>query len=136
MDADDARAFIRANHRAVLATTRRDGRPQLSPMTVGLDRAGHLVMSTREPALKVRNLRRQPYASVAVLTDGFFGEFVQVEGPVEIVALPDAMDPLIDYYRDISGEHPNWDEYRAAMIEQQRVLVRLRIERVGPNASG
>jgi PPOX class probable F420-dependent enzyme len=136
VDTDEARAFIRANHRAVLATTRRDGRPQLSPMTVGLDAAGRVVMSTRETALKVRNLRREPYASVAVLTDGFFGEFVQVEGPVEIVALPDAMDLLIAYYRDISGEHPNWDEYRAAMIEQQRVLVRLRIDRVGPNASG
>jgi PPOX class probable F420-dependent enzyme len=136
MDADEAREFLRANHHAVLATTRRDGRPQLSPVTVGVDAEGRLVLSTREPAMKVRNLRRDPHAALAVFTDGFYGGWVQVEGRADIVSLPDALEPLVEYYRLISGEHPDWAEYRAAMIAQQRVLVRVSIDRVGPSVSG
>ena len=136
MDADAARDFIRSNHHAVLATTRRDGHPQLSPVTVGVDDEGYAVMSSRETAMKVKNLRRDPRASLCVMNDGFFGEWVQVEGPAEVVALPEAMESLVDYYRQISGEHPDWDDYRAAMERDQRVLVRVTIERAGPNRSG
>lgn len=136
-DAESARAFLRDNHRAVLATTRRDGSPQLSPVTVGVDDDGYAVVSTREPSMKVRNLRRHPHASLCAFTDNFFGQWVQVAGPVEIVSLPEAMDGLIAVYRQAKGEeHPDWDEFRDAMVREQRVLVRIRIDEAGPNQAG
>jgi PPOX class probable F420-dependent enzyme len=133
---DQARAFLADNHWAVLVTRRRDGRPQTSPVTVGLDDDGFAVVSSRETAYKVRNLRRDPWATICVMNDGFMGPWVQVEGTATIVTLPDAMDGLVDYYRRISGEHPDWDDYRAAMERDQRVLVRVAIERAGPDAHG
>ena len=136
MDRDEALEFIRHNHRAVLATTRSDGQPQLSPVAAAVDGAGAAVVSTRETAVKTKNLRRRPFASLLVMNDGFFGPYVQVEGPVEIVSLPEAMDHLVAYYRQVAGEHPDWDEYRAAMITERRVALRLSVERAGPNTSG
>ena len=136
MDRDAALDFIRRHHRAVLATLRADGAPQLSPVTAAVDDDGLVVVSTRETARKTLNLRRDPRAWLVVMTDAFFGEWVQVEGPVEIVPLPAAMDGLVAYYRAVSGEHPDWDEYRAAMDSQRRVLLRLAVERAGPNQSG
>src|SRR3954452_1964542 len=136
MDLDEARAFLRDNHRAVLATTRADGHPQLSPVTVALGDDGRVWISSREPAYKVRNLRRDPHASLCVLNDAFFGHWIQVEGQATIVPLPEAMELLVDYYRRVAGEHPDWDDYRAAMVRDQRVIVRFTIERAGPNASG
>ena len=136
MDRDAALEFIRHNHHAVMATTRSDGGVQMSPVAAGVDRDGFVVVSTRETAVKTKNLRRRPRANLAVLNDRFFGDWVQVEGPVEIIALPDAMEGLVDYYRSLSGEHPNWDEYRAAMESERRVLLRLTVERAGPNVSG
>jgi PPOX class probable F420-dependent enzyme len=136
MDLDRARDFIRTNHRAVLATVRRDGAPQLSPITCSVDDTGAVIVSTRETAAKTKNVRRDPRASLCVLNDGFFGEFVQVEGTVTVVSLPEAMDGLVDYYRSVSGEHPDWDDYRAAMVRDQRVLLRIDITRAGPDFSG
>jgi PPOX class probable F420-dependent enzyme len=136
MDIDAARDFLRSNHQAVLATFRADGRPQLSPVTVTIDAAGRVIISTRETAIKVRNLRRDPRASLAVFTERFYGTWVQVEGNAEIVSLPEALELLVDYYQRTAGEHPNWDEYRAAMVEQRRVLIRFVIERAGPSVSG
>jgi PPOX class probable F420-dependent enzyme len=136
VDIDQARTFLRDNHRAVLVTKRKDGHPQTSPITVGLDDEGHAVISSRETAYKVRNLRRDPYATVCVMNDAFMGAWVQVEGPVAIISLPDAMDGLVEYYRQIAGEHPDWDDYRAAMARDQRVLIEIAIERAGPNVQG
>jgi len=136
VDVAGAQEFISTNHRAVMATFRRDGRPALSPVTVGLDDAGRVTVSTRETAMKVKHLRRDPRVAITVFTDGFYGEFVQVEGTADIVALPEAMELLVDYYRRISGEHPDWDDYRAAMERDRRVIVRFAIERAGPNVSG
>ncbi|MBO0815163.1 MAG: PPOX class F420-dependent oxidoreductase [Actinobacteria bacterium] len=136
MDTGRAADFLRAHHRAVLATSRSDGRPQLSPVSCTADDEGRVLISTRETALKTRNLRRRPRASLCVFTDNFFGEWVQVEGDVEIIPLPDAMDLLIEYYRRISGEHPDWDDYRAAMVRDKRVIVRITITRAGPDVSG
>jgi PPOX class probable F420-dependent enzyme len=136
MDLDEARAFVRSNHRAVLATMRRDGTPQLSPVACGVDDSGAVVVSTREPAAKTRNVRRDPRAWLCVMSDGFYGQFVQVEGTATVVSLPEAMDGLIDYYRAVSGEHPDWDDYRAAMEREQRVLIRLELTRAGPDYSG
>jgi PPOX class probable F420-dependent enzyme len=136
MDPQRAREFLRVHHHAVLATMRADGRPQLSPITAGVDDEGRVLISTREAAMKARNLARDPRASLCVLNDGFFGEWMQVEGTAEIVHLPEAMDLLVDYYRRISGEHPDWDDYREAMRRERRVIVRVTIIRAGPDASG
>jgi PPOX class probable F420-dependent enzyme len=133
---DEAREFLRTHHQAVLVTRRKDGGVQTSPVTVGADRDGMAVISTRETAYKVHNLRRDPTAVLCAFTDGFFGPWVQIEGRASIVSLPEAMEPLVDYYREISGEHPDWDEYRRAMEEQRRVLVRIPLERVGPSRFG
>jgi PPOX class probable F420-dependent enzyme len=136
VDLDEARDVIREQHRAVLATMRRDGTPQLSPVGVGLDDAGRIVISTRETAYKTRNLRRDPRAWLCVLPDGFYGRWIQVSGDVDIVSLPDAMELLVDYYREVAGEHPNWDEYRAAMESERRCLVRITPTSAGPDRAG
>ena len=137
MDLDEARTILRDQHRAVLATFRRDGTPQLSPVTVGLDDAGRPEISSRQTAYKVRNLRRDPRAYLCVFPDTFYGgQWIQLDGTVEVVDLPDAMEPLMDYYRRISGEHPDWDDYRAAMTRDQRVLLRMTIMRAGPDRAG
>jgi PPOX class probable F420-dependent enzyme len=136
MKADEAREFVAAHHRAVLATQRADGQPQLSPVLCAVDDDGRVIISTRETAIKTKNLRRHPYASLCVLNDNFFGQWVQVEGRAEIVSLPDAMDLLVDYYRRTAGEHPDWAEYRAAMERDRRVIVRVSIDRAGPDVSG
>ncbi|MHA3701901.1 PPOX class F420-dependent oxidoreductase [Jatrophihabitans sp. YIM 134969] len=133
---ESARAFLRTHHRATMATTRADGRTQMSPVTTDVDEDGLVVVSTRETARKVAHLRRHPYAAVMVVTDAFYGEWVQVEGPVRIVPLPEAMDGLVAYYRRVSGEHPDWEDYRAAMVRDQRCLLQLTIERVGPTVQG
>jgi PPOX class probable F420-dependent enzyme len=136
MDLDEAREVIRQQHHAVLATFRRDGTPQLSPVAVTVDDEGYAVISSRHPAYKVRNLRRDPRGYLCVFPDGFYGRWVQVDGRVTIVDLPDAMAGLVDYYRRISGEHPDWDDYRAAMVRDQRVLIRLEITKAGPDRAG
>jgi PPOX class probable F420-dependent enzyme len=136
MDIASAAEFLRTHHRAVFATVRADGLPQLSPVTVTADAAGRALVSTRETAVKTRNLARDPRASLCVMNDGFFGEWVQVEGTAEIIHLPEALDLLIWYYRSISGEHPDWDDYVAAMRRDRRVIVRVTITRAGPNISG
>jgi PPOX class probable F420-dependent enzyme len=101
-----------------------------------VDDDGRVLVSTRETAMKTRHLRRDPRAALCVFTDGFFGPWVQVEGRAEVISLPGAMDSLIDYYRRVSGEHPDWADYRAAMVRDRRVIVKLSIDRAGPNASG
>ncbi len=136
MDPARAAEFLRANHRAVLATIRASGRPQLSPVTATADDEGRVLISTRQTAIKTKNLAGNPSASLCVLTDAFFGQWVQVDGTAEIIPLPAALDLLVDYYRRIAGEHPDWDEYRAAMHSEQRVIVRITITRAGPDRSG
>ncbi|MEO3863128.1 PPOX class F420-dependent oxidoreductase [Acrocarpospora sp. B8E8] len=136
MDAAKALEFVRANHRAVLMTWHADGRPQMSPVTVGADAEGRVVISTRETAVKTRNIRKNPQVFLTVMNDGFYGPWVQVEGTADVLSLPDAMEPLVAYYRDISGEHPDWDDYRAAMERDQRVLIRVRITKAGPDFQG
>ncbi|HEX3966197.1 MAG TPA: PPOX class F420-dependent oxidoreductase [Trebonia sp.] len=136
MDIQEALEFVAADHHAVLATLKADGTPQLSPVTVGVDDGGHVVISTRQTAYKVRHVRRDPRVWLCVLPDGFFGKWVQIEGTAEIVELPEAMEPLVDYYRRISGEHPDWDDYRAAMERDQRVVLRVTITKAGPDVSG
>jgi PPOX class probable F420-dependent enzyme len=136
MDAEAARHFVSENHHAILATRRRDGSPQMSPVAVAVDPQGQLTVSSRETAVKIRNLRRNPQYDLVVFTDNFFGPWISIRGEVEVVSLPEALPLLVQYYRDVSGEHPDWDEYRAAMVAENRVLLRLSIDEVGPKVSG
>ena len=136
MELDEARDFLRSNHRCVLHTHRASGGPQLSPVVVGVDAEGCAVISTREPSMKVTNLRRDPRAALCAFTDGFFGPWVRADGRVEIVTLPEAMDGLVELYRQVAGEHDDWDEFRTAMADEQRVLLRLHLEDAGPDRSG
>jgi PPOX class probable F420-dependent enzyme len=136
MQLERAREFMGVHHRAVLATSRSDGRPQLSPVTVGVAEDGRVLISTRETAMKTKNLARDHRVSLCVMTDRFFGEWLQAEGTAEIIHLPDAMEMLVDYYRRVSGEHPDWDDYRAAMRRDRRVIVAVTLTRAGPDRSG
>jgi PPOX class probable F420-dependent enzyme len=136
MELDEAREFIRTQHRAVLGTYRSNGTPQLSPVTVNVDGEGYVVISTRQTAYKVRNLHRDSRAYLCVFPDAFYGRWIQVDGEVTIVDLPEAMEGLVDFYRRTDGEHADWDEYRTAMVREQRVLLRMRIDRAGPDRSG
>jgi PPOX class probable F420-dependent enzyme len=133
---EQALEFIRKQHRGVLATYRQDGQVQMSPVAVAVDDESRVVISTRETAMKTHNLRRNPRASVCAISDRFFGAWYSVEGNVEIVTLPEALEPLVDYYRRVSGEHPDWQDYREAMVREQRVLVRITVDRSGPTQSG
>nr|WP_221379946.1 PPOX class F420-dependent oxidoreductase [Actinoplanes polyasparticus] len=128
--------FLRPRHQAILMTTRRDGRPQASPNTCGVDTEGRIVISTYPDRAKVYNLRRNPQVSVCVLSDDFGGAWVQVDGTAEVLDLPESIEPLVEYFRVISGEHPDWAEYRQAMRDQGKSLIRITIERWGPIATG
>ena len=136
MDVSEALDFVRNHHRGVLATRRADGRPQLSVIVAAVDDAGRVVISTREPAMKARNIRRDPFVSLLVFTEDFFGPWVQLDGTATVLSLPDAMEPLVDYYRRLSGEHPDWADYRAAMQRDRRVLLRITVAQAGPNQAG
>ena len=136
MTPDEARDFLREHHSAVLSTFRSDGRPQLSPVTVGIDGEGRVIVSTVEATAKYRNLRRDPRISACAFSPRFFGPWVSVEGTAEVVERPEAVELLVDYYRRISGEHPDWDEYRAAMERERRVILRMTVERAGPTVTG
>ena len=136
VDRDELLEFVRPRHHAVLITSRSDGRPQLSPVTCGVDGEGRIVISTYPERAKVANVRRRPAVSVGVLSDDFGGAWVQLDGTAEVLDLPEALEPLVEYFRCISGEHSDWDEYRAAMQRQGKSLIRVTIERWGPVATG
>jgi PPOX class probable F420-dependent enzyme len=129
-------AFLAKRHHGIVITTRADGRPQASPVSCGLDSEGRIVVSTYPERSKVHNLRRDPRCSVLVLSDEWNDAWVQVDGVAEVLDLPEALEPLVEYYRCIAGEHPDWDEYRAAMRGQGKSLLRVTIERWGPVATG
>ncbi|MGA4726241.1 PPOX class F420-dependent oxidoreductase [Micromonospora taraxaci] len=136
VDRDDLLDFLRPRHRVVLMTTRADGRPQSSPVSAGIDGQGRLVVSTYPERAKVTNIRRDPRVSACVLSDDWNGPWVQIDGTAEVLDLPEALEPLVDYFRSISGEHPDWDDYRAAMVRQGKSLIRVTIDAWGPIATG
>lgn len=128
--------FIRDRHHVILLTRKADGSPQASPVTAGLDAEGRVVLSTYPERAKVHNLRRDPRCSVLVLSDEFNGAWVQADGNAEVIDAPDSVEPLVEYFRVISGEHPNWDEYRQAMLDQGKSIIRITLNRWGPIATG
>ncbi|MGQ0573224.1 MAG: PPOX class F420-dependent oxidoreductase [Pseudonocardia sp.] len=128
--------FLRPRHRMILLTPRRDGGWQGSPVTAGVDAAGRIVVATYPQRAKAANVARHSRAGVVVLSEDFDGPWVQVEGPAELLTLPDALDPLVDYFRSISGEHPDWAGYRTAMTAQGKALIRITPQRWGPVATG
>lgn len=136
MDPQRALDFIRDHHRGVLVTTRSDGRPQTSPVVAAVDDHDRVVISTRELAMKVKNLEHDPRATYCAMRNEFFGDWVQVDGTATIIHLPEAMEGLVSLYRSIGGEHPDWDEYREAMERERRVIVAIEVERAGPDRAG
>jgi PPOX class probable F420-dependent enzyme len=136
VDLDRAREFIRENHRAVLAARRRDGSAQLSPVLVNIDGEGRGIISSRETAIKVTNLRRDSHAQLCVFENRWVGQWIAADGEAEILSLPEAMDPLIDYYQRFPDENPDWDEYRDRMGREKRVLIRIAFQRAGPDRQG
>lgn len=136
MDLEQARDFMRRHHRGVLATRRPDGGIQQSPVLVNIDGGGRAIISTRETAYKTRNLRRDPRAQLCVFTDRFFGDWLFAEGRAEVVSLPEAMEPLVDYSKRFPNPADDWDAYRQRMVRERRVLVRIALERAGPDRKG
>ncbi|MET8123003.1 PPOX class F420-dependent oxidoreductase [Micromonospora sp. NPDC005189] len=136
VDRDSLLDFLRPRHRVLLMTTRADGRPQSSPVSAGIDGQGRLVVSTYPERAKVTNIRRDPRVSACVLSDDWNGPWVQIDGTAEVLDLPEAVEPLVEYFRSISGEHPDWDDYRAAMVRQGKSLIRVTIDAWGPIATG
>ena len=128
--------FLRPRHHGLLATTRADGRPQLSPVSCGVDGEGRIVVSTYPERAKAANARRDGRVSMCVLSDEWDGPYVQVDGHAEVLDMPEALEALVDYYRCIAGEHPDWDDYRAAMARQGKSLIRITIDRWGPISTG
>ncbi|MGW0839485.1 PPOX class F420-dependent oxidoreductase [Streptomyces sp. NPDC002787] len=128
--------FVRPRHRALLITRRADGGPQASPLTCGVDDSGRIVMSTYPERAKTRNAKRDERVSVVVLSDDWDGPWVQIDGTAEVIDSPDSVEPLVEYFRNISGEHPDWDEYREAMVKQGKSIIRVTPQRWSPVATG
>ncbi|MEE1837487.1 PPOX class F420-dependent oxidoreductase [Streptomyces sp. SP17KL33] len=128
--------FVRPRHRALLLTRRSDGGPQASPLTCGVDDSGRIVVSTYPERAKTRNAKRDERVSVVVLSDDWDGPWVQIDGTAEVIDSPDSVEPLVEYFRNISGEHPDWDEYRTAMIKQGKSIIRITPVKWGPVATG
>jgi PPOX class probable F420-dependent enzyme len=136
VDRDGLTDFLRPRHHMILLTWRRDGSAQGSPVTAGVDDQGRIVVATYPERAKAVNVARRPQASVIVLSEEFNGPWVQVDGDAELITLPDAVEPLVDYFRAISGEHSDWAEYRQAMVDQGKALIRITPTRWGPVATG
>ncbi|MHA5047969.1 PPOX class F420-dependent oxidoreductase [Streptomyces sp. SD15] len=128
--------FVRPRHRAILLTRRTDGSPQGSPLTCGVDDAGRIVVSTYPERAKTRNAKRDERVSLIVLSDEWNGPWVQIDGTAEVLDSPDSVEPLVEYYRNIAGEHPDWDEYREAMLKQGKSIIRVTPVKWGPVATG
>jgi PPOX class probable F420-dependent enzyme len=136
VDRETLLEFVRPRHKGTLVTTRKDGRPQMSPVACGVDGEGRIVVSTYPERAKAVNLRRDPRVSILIHSDDWNDPYVQVDGTAEVLDMPEALEPLVEYFRCIAGEHPDWDEYRQAMARQDKSLIRITVERWGPVATG
>ena len=135
-DRDAMLEFARPRHHLVLLTQRSDGWAQASPVTGGVDGEGRIVISSYPDRAKAANVRHRSTASVVVLSDDFGGAWMQIDGTAELLELPEALEPLVDYFRCISGEHPDWHAYREAMTAQGKCLIRITPTKWSPIATG
>ena len=137
MNIAEARDFISKHHHGVLVTRKRDGNPQMSPVSPAIDANGRVIINSRETAFKIKNLRRDPQASLCVFTEAFHGlGWVQVNGKAKVISLPEALEFLRDWHRRVKGEHPNWEEHKKTMEKQRRVILRIEIQSAGPERKG
>ena len=137
IEIDKAKEFLTKHHWGILATRRKNGNLQMSPVTVGLDEQGRAIISSRETAYKVNNLRRDPRAALCAITSSFHGEgWVQINGKAEVISLPQTLDTLDYLQRQAYGEHKNWPEFHERMARERRVIIRINIENVGPKVRG
>ena len=135
MEIADAQKFIKDNHRACIAVRQKDGWPQMTLVTPGIDAEGRVILTSRGTTYKVKHIRREPKVSMLIFGEQFSGsKFVQIHGTAEVVDLPQAMDGLIDWYKTVRGEHKNWQDYKQQVADEKRVLIRINIEKVGPQS--
>ena len=135
MEISDAQKFLRANHRACIAVHQRDGWPQMTFVSPGIDASGRVIITSRGTTYKIKHVRRDPRVSLLVFGEQYSGsKFVQIHGTAEIIELPEAMDTLIYWYKQVRGEHKSWDEYREKMKAEKRVIIRVTIEKAGPQS--
>jgi PPOX class probable F420-dependent enzyme len=133
---DELLDFLRPRHKGIYVATRRDRRPQLSPVSCGVDQQGRIVVSTYPQRAKTRSTRLNPEVSICVLSDDFDGPWVQVYGTAEVLDMPEAAEGFVDYFRSVAGEHPDWQEYKQAMFDQGKSLIRITPTSWGPVATG
>ena len=135
MEIVDAQKFLQQNHRACIAVRQKDGWPQMTFVTPAIDAEGRVIITSRGTTYKIKHLRRDPRVSLLIFGEQYSGsKFVQIHGTAEIIELPDAMDTLIYWYKQVRGEHKNWDEYKTKMTDEQRVIIRVKMEKVGPQS--
>ena len=135
MEISDARKFMRENHRACIAVRQKDGWPQMTFVTPGIDTQGRAIITSRGTTYKIKHIRRDPRVSMLIFGEQYSGsKFVQIRGTAEIIELPEAMDTLIFWYKQVRGEHKNWDDYRKQMHDEKRVIIRVNIEKAGPQS--
>jgi PPOX class probable F420-dependent enzyme len=137
MEIADAQRFLQGNHRACIAVRQKDGWPQMTFVSPGIDLQGRVIITSRGTTYKIRHIRRDPRVSLLIFGEQYSGsKFVQIHGTAEIIELPEAMNTLIFWYKQVRGEHQNWDDYRKQMHDQKRVIIRVNIEKVGPQSVG
>lgn len=117
--------FATGKHSFVLTTTRRDGRPQMSLVTGTITPEGELLISSYPQRAKTHNIKNNPNVSVLIMGGAFNAAWIQVDGTAQAIDMPDAGDGLVEYFRGISGEHSDWDEYRQAMQDQGKSIIRI-----------
>ena len=135
MEIADAQKFLKDNHRACIAVRQKDGWPQMTFVTPGIDEQGRVIITSRGTTYKIKHIERDPRVSMLIFGEQYSGsKFVQIHGSAEIIHQPAAMDGLIHWYKQVRGEHQNWDEYKKRMQNEKRVIIRVNIEKVGPQS--
>ena len=135
MDIATAQKFLRDNHRACIAVRQKDGWPQMTLVTPAMDTEGRVIITSRGTTYKIKHLRRDPRVSMLIFGEQYSGsKFVQIHGTAELIELPKAMEILIYWYKQVRGEHKNWDDYKKQMQDEKRTIIRVTIEKVGPQS--
>ncbi len=133
MEISEAREFLKNHHRGCLVTRKKNGSLQMTLVSPGLDVGGGAIITARDRTYKIKNIKRNPQISLLVFGDEFHGSnYIQIDGKAEIVPHPEAMDIVLNWYRQIHGEPKSWQEVREKILAEGRVAIRVTIEKVGP----